>query len=163
MSIYLVRHANAGARREGPDDLLRPLDANGQAMATAIAQAFSSVKVDAIYSSRALRCIQTVAPLAAERVLRITESNEITEGASISSTLSWIRSLIGSEAVVCSHGDVIPAILSVLVRDGMLVQGQRGCQKGSVWILETSGNDIVAGRYVDHHEGSVAFATALEA
>jgi hypothetical protein len=39
-------------------------------------------------------------------------------------------------AVVCSHGDVIPALVKALGASGMRVQGAPEWGKGSVWVLE---------------------------
>jgi 8-oxo-dGTP diphosphatase len=163
MSIYLVRHASAGLRGDGLDDIARPLDPAGHVVADALAKAFIGVEIDTIYSSRALRCEQTVAALAASRSLPVVDCDEITEGSSAANAVSWCRSLVNEQAVLCSHGDVIPAILAGLMSDGMVVQGRRGCEKGSVWVLETSGRDIVAGRYFDHLDGDYALSAAIEA
>jgi broad specificity phosphatase PhoE len=61
MNLYMVRHGRTGASREnrfsGSSD--PPLTAVGEAMAQAFAQAYASLKWDAIYTSPMLRARQT--------------------------------------------------------------------------------------------------------
>jgi len=61
MNLYMVRHGQTAASREnrfsGSSD--PPLTAVGEAMAQAFAQAYASLKWDAIYSSPMLRARQT--------------------------------------------------------------------------------------------------------
>ncbi len=148
MAVYLIRHGNAGVRGTvAADDLERPLDDLGMSQANALAAAFEVVEIDSVHSSKALRCRQTVGPLAASSELDIVSTDALTEGTSMADATELCRSLVDETAVLCSHGDVIPAILSQLMRDGMSVSGSRGCEKGSIWRLETQGRDIVRGRY----------------
>ena len=49
-------------------------------------------------------------------------------------------------AVVCSHGDVIPALVNALGASGMRVHGASEWGKGSVWVLERH-----EGRFVSAH------------
>jgi 8-oxo-dGTP diphosphatase len=46
-------------------------------------------------------------------------------------------------AVLCSHGDVIPDTIDALLRRGTVVAGQPDWRKGSTWILEREGGEIV--------------------
>ncbi len=149
MAVYLIRHANAGVRGTVcADDLERPLDKRGIAQAKALAEAFEPVDLDAIHASRALRCLQTVGGIAASHGLEIIGEDALTEGTSMAEATELCRRSVGGKnAALCSHGDVIPAIISQLMRDGMTVSGARGCEKGSIWLLETRGRDIVRGRY----------------
>ena len=50
-------------------------------------------------------------------------------------------------SVLCSHGDLIPEVLDPLLREGMVIIGGRGCEKGSIWSLDARGRDIVSGTY----------------
>ena len=45
---------------------------------------------------------------------------------------------------MCSHGDVIPAILDALVRRGMTIEGMRDTRKASVWVLHKVGDDFTS-------------------
>ncbi len=151
MTIHLVRHASAGHRSvaEDGDDLARPLDERGRAQAEALVKFFTDVPLRAIWSSMATRCVQTVTPLATDRHLVVEERHELTEGARSVLLLEMLRkeTLLDGDVVMCSHGDLIPEVLNRLLREGMSVIGSRGCEKGSVWSLETRGRDIVSGTY----------------
>ncbi len=73
MSILVVRHGSAGNRLawEG-DDADRPLDPRGAAQAVSLAEAFADFPVSVVLSSRAVRCQQTVLPLARRAGLEVT-------------------------------------------------------------------------------------------
>ncbi|MGH9384472.1 MAG: histidine phosphatase family protein [Vicinamibacterales bacterium] len=64
-TIYLIRHAYADWTPS--DD--RPLSAQGQAAAVALAERFDSRSIASIFSSPSRRALDTVAPLAARRQL----------------------------------------------------------------------------------------------
>ena len=151
VTIHLVRHASAGTRSafHDGDDLARPLDDRGHGQAEALVGFFADVSVRAIWSSQATRCVQTVEPLAAACGLTVEERRELTEGARSVVLLESMREqvLLDGDIVMCSHGDLIPEVLNRLLREGMSVIGGRGCEKGSVWSLETRGRDIVSGTY----------------
>ena len=151
VTIHLVRHASAGTRSafHDGDDLARPLDDRGHGQAEALVGFFADVSVRAIWSSQATRCVQTVEPLAAACGLAVEERRELTEGARSVVLLESMREqvLLDGDIVMCSHGDLIPEVLNRLLREGMSVIGGRGCEKGSVWSLETRGRDIVSGTY----------------
>ena len=49
-------------------------------------------------------------------------------------------------AVLCSHGDVIPATINALVRRGMEVQTPVDWRKGTVWVLKRKGDRITKGK-----------------
>src|SRR3546814_1415869 len=51
-------------------------------------------------------------------------------------------------AVVCSHGDVIPILLDVLVAAGMEPERNLVWQKASVWVVERAGGAGGTGRYL---------------
>lgn len=151
MTLHLVRHAHAGDRSRwfGGDDLERPLSDAGHVQAVAIDAWFTGRAVRAVWSSAATRCSQTVAPLARRLGLDIEVRSELTEGARAAVLLELIRAeaIVDGELVMCSHGDLIPEVLNPLLREGMVVIGGRGCEKGSIWSLEVRGRDIVSGTY----------------
>ncbi len=150
VTLHLVRHASAGRRHGGPDDLERPLDPRGRTQADAIAEHLAGAPVRRIVSSAATRCQQTVAPLARRLGLDVEVRREATEGADPVGLVEFLRSEahLPGDLVVCSHGDLIPEALGILLRDGLVIVGGRGCEKGSIWSLQTRGRDIVRGVYV---------------
>lgn len=151
MSLYLVRHASAGMRSGwSGSDLQRPLDARGQAQADDIRATLASRPIQRILSSRAVRCIQTVAPLAAALEVEVEPTDELTEGASFGRAFELVTSLAGAEgdSVVCSHGDLIPAVLWKLRESGLADRFEpQKCAKGSVWELEVRDGRVASAVY----------------
>jgi len=149
VTLYLIRHAVAGVRNfRNPSDDERPLDAVGLDQASEIAKDWTDLSVQAVYASPALRCIQTVQPLATRLGLAVQVAPELFEGASTSRTIEFVRSFTGHTVVLCSHGDVIPDILRNLEVGGSRLDG-RGCAKGSTWQLDNTTERIESGTYLN--------------
>ena len=149
MSLYLIRHASAGKRGSGAADLDRALDGSGNIRAQTIAQILGSNSVEAIYSSPARRCVETVQPLADSLGLAVEIHDELQEGASghtLVATLSRLATA-GGTAVLCSHGDLIPSTIGQLGASGVPLAGN-GCAKGSIWALQVDDGKITEGRYL---------------
>lgn len=146
MPLFLIRHAVAGVRNNhDPSDDQRPLDELGRRQAQTIAAEWSE-PVEAIYSSPARRCVQTVEPLAQKLGLRVQIAPELFEGASSSRSIEYVRSFTGRSVVLCSHGDVIPDVLRALAAGGTMLDN-RHCAKGSIWRLDNSTERIESGTY----------------
>ncbi|HUQ64479.1 MAG TPA: phosphoglycerate mutase family protein [Acidimicrobiales bacterium] len=148
MHLYVVRHAKAGSRHEwdGPDHL-RPLSTKGKHQADGILQELAERNVERVLSSPFVRCIETVQPLADKLGLEVELGEALGEGARTKDVLALVRNLGHVDAVVCSHGDVIPKILEGLASDDPVkVPRDIPCAKGSTWDLV--GED---GMYMEAH------------
>jgi 8-oxo-(d)GTP phosphatase len=146
--VYLVRHAKAGDRGAwSGDDLHRPLSRRGQAQAEGLVSLFQDIPIDHVVSSPATRCLQTVRPLAAQRSIHVGSRDELLEGASLGATLGLVRSSAGA-VVACSHGDVIPSLVTHLADRGVPMLDPPVWKKGSTWILERDGGRFTALRYL---------------
>jgi len=148
MHLYLVRHAKAGSRHDwdGPDDL-RPLSKKGRRQADALVLALVDRHVDRVLSSPYVRCVETVQPLADKLGVEVEIADALVEGTVTKDALALVRELASVDAVLCSHGDVIPNILEALAdQDGFGLPPDYPCQKGSTW--ELVGQD---GRYMEAH------------
>ena len=77
----------------------------------------------------------------------IESDSRLLEGAHGDDALSLIEELMDEVAVLCSHGDVIPAFVDLLRFRGVPVAG-RGCEKGSIWRLDGKPNDITGATYL---------------
>lgn len=147
VTLYLIRHATAGVRdSHNPRDDQRQLDEYGHNQAQAIADRLGGEPILGIFSSPAIRCVQTVEPLAARLGLRVSIAPELFEGASSSRSIEYLRSFVGQSVVLCSHGDVIPDMLRILEVGGTRLTG-RGCAKGSIWALENSTEQVARADY----------------
>ena len=153
MTLFLVRHANAGSRAgwEGPDGE-RPLSEKGRTQTEAITAHLAEVAVKRVLSSAAVRCQQTVAPIAEVRGLEVEVHPALTEGATAAqtTTLLWELAGEGADVVLSSHGDVIPAAIEALRHDGVDVGDRHGLPKGTLYVLAVDGSGAITGAtYVD--------------
>jgi 8-oxo-dGTP diphosphatase len=116
MSVILLRHASAGKREDWHgDDRLRPLDKRGRKQAVVLGELLLARGVRQVVSSPYVRCLQTVEPLG----LEIVEDERLAEGASLEAALALLREL--DDAVACTHGDVIDAVLGRSLKKGAAV------------------------------------------
>jgi phosphohistidine phosphatase SixA len=108
--VLVIRHASAGdsAKWEG-DDRLRPLDATGFAQARQLVERLDGYAVSRVLSSPAVRCIQTVEPLARKYGLEIELCEELAEQRQEGDGAKLVRSLVGEDAAVCVHGGLAEA------------------------------------------------------
>ncbi|HEX9530489.1 MAG TPA: phosphoglycerate mutase family protein [Acidimicrobiales bacterium] len=149
MAVLLVRHAKAGHRdRWAGDDRLRPLTPRGKDQAEALADLLVPYQPALLLSSPFVRCVQTVEPLAAALGVPVEEDGALAEGQAAAAVQLAAR-LAGSSVAVCSHGDVIPAMLDALARAaGIRLPPGPACAKGSVWVVEGSGTRAAMARYL---------------
>lgn len=152
-SLYLVRHGAAGDRQSwSGDDSLRPLSVRGEMQAVGLAKTLADHRIEAIFTSPYLRCVQTVQPLADETGLEIIEHPALAEGEGGKATRDLVRSLIGTNAVLCSHGDVIPAVMDWMVNKGMTLKSDFDCKKGSTWEVTVRGGVFHKAYYLPPQE-----------
>lgn len=149
--LLLVRHARAGTRGSGPDDLARPLDERGRAQADALPDLLGPLLAggDApeVRSSPARRCVETVTPLAARLAVEVEVDEGLLEGADVHALHARFATLTGP-TVWASHGDVIPELLAMVARRGVDLGPDPSCRKGSTWVLEVSAGVASAARHL---------------
>ncbi|HZP31174.1 MAG TPA: phosphoglycerate mutase family protein [Acidimicrobiia bacterium] len=150
MTVYVVRHAKAGSRSawDGPDDL-RPLTKVGRRQAEALVDLLGDCGITRIVSSPSVRCRQTVEPLAQRLRLPVDLSDALVEGATTTEVLRLIDKVGDEQAVLCTHGDVVGALLEELRnRPGVDVAGD-AFEKGSTWALDVESGSVTAARYLE--------------
>lgn len=139
--IIALRHAKATSRSDwdGPD-AARPLTARGRAQAEAIVAPLRAFGIRKIVSSDAVRCVETVTPLARALDRRPVQTELISQDA-WEDGVSDVRTVIGKRvrsgkpAVICSHGPVLPDILSELA---LATGTMHGSYVGSASALEVA-------------------------
>ena len=150
MTVFLVRHASAGTRNgSDPGDHARHLDKTGHRQAAMLVELLVDAPVVWVASSPAARCVETLEPLAAARGLELKQRGALFEGAELDESwelLEWAARRHG-DAVLCSHGDVIPELVRRAQLRGMEVPEKTGCSKGSCWALEWDGERFTKSRY----------------
>jgi 8-oxo-(d)GTP phosphatase len=147
---FLVRHAKAGSREkwEGPDEL-RPLSAPGRRQAEGLVDLFAATRFAALVSSPYVRCVETLAPLAAAQGVPVQEHDALAEGASASAALALVRAVATlGPAALSTHGDVQQAVVHSLAAAGVPLAGRLGFEKGSTWVLEVHRGEVESGRYI---------------
>ncbi|MCC5953812.1 MAG: histidine phosphatase family protein [Acidimicrobiia bacterium] len=148
MAIHLIRHGHAGKRSGwSGDDVDRPLSAKGRDQAEQLVEVLRGHQVGEVYSSPAVRCVQTVQPLAADRGLEVTNESCLAEGADPSKALRWLLDRATENPVACSHGDLIPVMIRMLVADGMDTDAGGVSHKGSLWTLDVEDGTVRRGTY----------------
>jgi len=173
MMVFLVRHAQAIPRGDWDSaDLDRPLSRKGLRQAPAIAESLKA-RIDGdtvkLVSSPAMRCVQTIQPLAdtlgldVETDGRLVEIDHVEEslrpppgqrldwlGARAIDVLSEQVTAMGAKGnvVVCTHGEVLPPTLERLCPDdAALFSGTRN-EKGGFWMLRLKNGRCSNSEYV---------------
>jgi exopolyphosphatase/guanosine-5'-triphosphate,3'-diphosphate pyrophosphatase len=154
MKLHLLRHARAAKRTQwtGPA-WMRPLVATGREQARALAAGLAESGVERILSSPALRCRQTVAPLALATGLPVEIDERLAEGADEAKAFELVSALGASAAVVCTHGEIVGAVLERLRGRGLAIEEEPRCEKGSLWTVE--GEAELRARYAPPVGGDV--------
>lgn len=155
MTLYLIRHAHAGSRRSWDvNDIERPLSARGDTQAAYLVELLGKRKVTRVLSSPATRCVQTVAPIAEHFGLVVDIDPLLHEGVDAGKAAMHLvaeASTVKGDVVACSHGDVIPRAMGLLVGDGMDIEGPEGpalSKKGSTWAIKVSKGRATRARYL---------------
>jgi 8-oxo-dGTP diphosphatase len=142
MTLYLVRHAHAGSRSAwGGDDRLRPLSDKGRHQAAAIRDRLIGNDVGRLISSQAIRCIETLQPLATTLGVPLDSDVRVAEGATRQEAWSLVEEIRDERqsAVICTHGDVVPEVLLSLRAYGAVFRDDLTWPKASIWAVLSNG------------------------
>jgi 8-oxo-(d)GTP phosphatase len=138
MRILMVRHATAGDRGEWQgDDRIRPLDEQGVRQAEALAATLAELGTQALYSSPALRCVQTLEPAAMQLGLAIETRTELFEDAHKNDVVQLLEGVTAPPAALCTHGEIFEELLP-----------DRECEKGAIWVVEVEDGEVRPERYL---------------
>jgi len=150
LTIYLVRHAKAGERNVwDADDRLRPLSGRGHLQARGLIEVLADTQFDRVLSSPYVRCMETVVPIAGDRGVAIEPVDALAEGAGLVEVLALLGKHTAHGAVFCTHGDVIPMLLSHYADNGIDIGSAPQWPKGSTWALDTDATgEVTAARYL---------------
>lgn len=124
--LLLIRHASAGDRDDWHgEDRARPLDDRGSGQAVELVDLLKPFALTRVLSSPAVRCIQTVEPLARRRGLHVETREELGEEEQERDGVALVRGLLEEDLAVCVHGGLSDALAGasqkkaqVLVLDG---------------------------------------------
>ncbi|WP_394555020.1 NUDIX domain-containing protein [Agromyces sp. MMS24-JH15] len=162
-ALILVRHGKALERGEskGLEDPQRPLTERGVRQAASLAAMLPAWRPKRILSSPAVRCVTTVAPLAAALGKPIRRESGISqeswdEGQAEIRRVIGKRVRVGKTAVLCSHRPVLPD----LVREIALATGTPlGDYVSDAAALETGAFSVVHLSATNPSSGIIAIET----
>ena len=154
MRIVVVRHGQAVPKKgwTGPDDD-RPLVARGLRQAVRLRRAIGRRPPTRIISSPALRCWQTVQPLADRNGLSVEPADALSTQAGPQAA-ALCRKLaasepVGSNVVLCTHREVLEEMLPELAEEaGRKLRHRLPGAKGGAWVLRFERGRL---RKVDYH------------
>lgn len=148
-TLRLFRHTTAGDRAKwAGQDKTRPLTKKGRRQAEVIAESLRDTGIERIISSPYDRCVQSVEPLARVTGAKIEISDLLAEEPDLDATYAMVDGLVGANAVISSHGDVIPALINRMMWAGLSLSSRFYCSKGSIWEVEVDGGKFTTGHYV---------------
>lgn len=153
--LVLLRHAKAIKRDEWDgDDDDRPLDRIGQRQAKRLLPDYFPYGIAAIYSSDAMRCLETVGPISRSLDLSTIISEDLSEyrhSTDQEAALDFAQDVIsrGKAALMCSHNPVLPKLVKKLVGKKNFKELERKLDPAQAWVLHYRGGEIVAIDWVD--------------
>lgn len=147
-TLRLLRHATAGDRTKWTDDdRARPLTKKGKRQSEAIAEKLASAGIERVISSPYERCIQTVKPLAKAIGAKVEIHDALAEDADIDAAYDMIHDVVGANAVLSSHGDIIPAVINRFMWLGLKLSSRFYCSTASIWEVEVDNGKFTTGSY----------------
>ncbi|MBO1267382.1 NUDIX hydrolase [Arthrobacter cavernae] len=134
--LLLVRGAKATDRSEWKHpDHSRPLAEEGEKAAQSLASLGSMFKIERVFSSPLIRCIETVAELARRESLEVERSEHLAEGR-IKAAMGLVAQTRGTGTVLCTHEDVLSGVMAHLIHHDRTILDKRfRVRKGSAWVL----------------------------
>ena len=160
--IIVLRHAKAVAREDwSGTDAARPLSPRGKKQTSSIVGPLLAFGARKLISSPAVRCVATLEPLSAALGRKIHTTKRISQdawegGASDARTVVGERVRARKPAVLCSHGPVLPELLTeIALATGTL----RGSYLGSASALDPAAFSVVHLSLSNPGSGIVAIET----
>ena len=141
--LYLVRHAKAGERRLWQEsDLDRPLSKKGWKQSESVGKRLERLDPTDLLSSPYVRCIQTLEPLGRRLKRAVAIEPRLTEDEPVEPVIELLCE-VSDGAVLCSHGDIIPAAIHALKRSGTELRTPVDWRKASVWVLKRNKRGVI--------------------
>ncbi|MEN9324433.1 MAG: hypothetical protein RL414_187 [Actinomycetota bacterium] len=140
-ALILLRHAKAISRDEwqgGDED--RPLATTGVLQANRMLSVYQVFGIDEIFSSDAIRCYDTVNPMAKALGLNIKLKKSLSERIfeqDKSRALGKFKEIITekSQVLVCSHNPILPRVLEKMLKKSKLHFEIEKLHPGEAWVV----------------------------
>lgn len=149
-ALVLLRHAKAVKREDWDgDDGDRPLAHVGQLQAKRLFPLYFPYAIKEIHSSDAMRCIETIEPMARTMQLTPIFSTDLSEyryTKDKEASLDYAQDLLnrGVAGVICSHNPILPKLLKKLIGKKNFKQLDGKLEPGQSWVLHHRDGEIVA-------------------
>jgi len=150
IALVLLRHGKAVAREEwSGDDGDRPLAQVGQIQSKRLLAKYLPFGITEIHTSDAVRCYETVSPMARALKLDMFYWSELSEYAyekDKKAAINVVNDIIESEvrAIVCGHNPVIPGIVAKFIGKKNFKELDHGLLPGEAWIMHHRDGEIIA-------------------
>lgn len=147
--VILLRHGKALARSEWPaDDDDRPLDALGQTQASRLLSIYQVFNVKEIHTSDAIRCYDTVAPMAKALDQNLIVTGKLSESSfkkDKEPAFEYLKAVLKSNksAILCSHNPILPKLLARVSKKNDLIPDEDKLQPADAWILHRVGKEVL--------------------
>jgi len=141
-TLILLRHAKAIARASwGGEDLYRPLDSIGELQAKRMVATFAPIGIAEIHSSSAVRCYETISPLARALSLDYFFTDSLSEfiySKHPERTYKYIDRLLDNDlnTLVCSHNPILPNYLSRKLEQQGFGVPETKLAPGDAWVIK---------------------------
>ena len=148
--LVLLRHTKALKRDQWDgDDGDRPLEHVGQIQAAKIPGIYAPYAIKKIYSSDAIRCVQTIEAMAAEYGITPIYSSEISEFGfekDSEKALDYAFSvmLANKPSVMCSHNPVLPKLVKKLIGKKNFKRLSAELKPGDSFVLHHRSGEVIA-------------------
>jgi 8-oxo-dGTP pyrophosphatase MutT (NUDIX family)/phosphohistidine phosphatase SixA len=123
--FIVLRHTAAMKRSDykGKDDAKRPLTGKGRSHAKALVGIMAAFGIDRVHSSDAVRCMESVRPLASSCHLTVDQEPLLSEQGFTDHPKAAVRRVcelasLRAGVLVCSHRPVLPSILESFAHSG---------------------------------------------
>jgi 8-oxo-dGTP diphosphatase len=149
-ALILLRHAKALKREfwDG-DDGDRPLEHVGQIQAARMPAIYAPYAIEKIYSSDAIRCIQTIEVMAAEYGITPIFASEISEFGfekNSEKSLDYALHVMNENktSVMCSHNPVLPKLVKKLIGKKNFKRISAELKPGDSFVLHHRNGEVIA-------------------
>lgn len=147
--LILLRHAKAISRDEWQgDDDDRPLDALGQGQAKRLLSIYQVFNLQQIHTSDAIRCYDTVQPMAKSLGLKLEVSSKVSESSfkkDRDTAFDYAKDLMKADnrVLLCSHNPILPKMLNKLGKNSDVDTDEEKLSPADALVIHRIGREII--------------------
>jgi 8-oxo-(d)GTP phosphatase len=148
--LILLRHAKAIERQEwAGEDTDRPLSSQGERQAKRLLSNFLPYAVEEIHSSSAVRCYESITPMARGLSVDFFFTDSLTEEIfekNQERPIKYVHRLLVNDytTMVCSHNPILPLVISSFVDKFGVDVEETKLEPGDAWVAHHVEREVVA-------------------